>query len=194
MKFRSPIFWPERRWAACADIDMLSCPPATTMFASPRAMCWAPSATARRPEPQTWLIPQAAAPIGRPAATCAWRAGFWPWAAVSTWPRIVSDTSSAATPERSTTARMAAAPSSCAGVAAKLPLKLPTGVRAAEAITMLVMAILLGRAAPAGPLFSRAPGQFACSAVRRSSSHNSLLPSTTMAARSCRSGRYQAAR
>ena len=72
---------------------MLSWPPATTMVASPVWICWAPSATARRPEPQTWLMPQAGASIGMPAAIDAWRAGFWPWPAVSTWPRITSETS-----------------------------------------------------------------------------------------------------
>jgi hypothetical protein len=39
--------------------------------ASPSMMCWAPSATARRPEPQTWLMPQAALSFGRPALICA---------------------------------------------------------------------------------------------------------------------------
>ena len=32
--------------------------------------------------------------MGMPAAIEAWRAGFWPWAAVSTWPRMTSVTSS----------------------------------------------------------------------------------------------------
>ena len=102
-------------------------------------MCWAPSATARRPEPQTWLRLQAALSFGRPALMCAWRAGFCPWPAVSTWPRMVSETSSGATPARSSAARITAAPSSCAGVLANAPLKLPTAVRAADAITILVI-------------------------------------------------------
>jgi hypothetical protein len=38
-----------------------SWPPATTMLASPLAICCMPSATARRPEPQSWLMPQAGA-------------------------------------------------------------------------------------------------------------------------------------
>jgi hypothetical protein len=105
-------------------------------------MCWAPSATARRPEPQTWLMPQAALSFGRPALICAWRAGFWPCAAVSTWPRMVSETSDLSTPARSTTASMTMRPSSCAGVLAKEPRKLPTGVRAALAMTTLVMGSL----------------------------------------------------
>jgi hypothetical protein len=50
---------------------MFSCPPAAMMEASPSMMCCAPSATARRPEPQTWLIDQAALSFGRPALMCA---------------------------------------------------------------------------------------------------------------------------
>ena len=73
---------------------MDSWPPATTMRLSPLRIAWAPSATVRRPEPQTMLMPQAGVPMGRPAAMEAWRAGFWPWAAVSTWPRMTSLTSS----------------------------------------------------------------------------------------------------
>ena len=47
-------------------------------------IAWAPSATVRRPEPQTMLMLQAGAAMGMPAAIEAWRAGFWPWAAVNT--------------------------------------------------------------------------------------------------------------
>ena len=63
---------------------MDSWPPATTIAASPAAIARAPKATVRRPEPQTMLMLQAGAPIGMPAAMEAWRAGFCPWAAVST--------------------------------------------------------------------------------------------------------------
>ena len=35
---------------------------------------------ARRPEPQSWLRPQAVASFGMPAPIAAWRAGFWPCA------------------------------------------------------------------------------------------------------------------
>jgi hypothetical protein len=65
-----------------------------------------------------------------------------PCAAVSTWPRMVSETSDLSTPARSTTASMTMRPSSCAGVLAKEPRKLPTGVRAALAMTTLVMGSL----------------------------------------------------
>ena len=79
---------------------------------------------------------------------CACRAGFWPCPAVSTWPRMVSETSSGETPARSRAALMVEAPSSCAGLLAKLPLKLPTAVRAAEAMTILVMGSLHWRTSP----------------------------------------------
>ena len=72
---------------------MLSCPPATTMSASPLAICWVPRATARNPEPHTWFTPKAVASIGTPASTAACLAGFWPSPAVSTWPMITSSTS-----------------------------------------------------------------------------------------------------
>src|SRR3712207_8034526 len=69
----------------CAWGDRLidSCPPATTIRASPVRMAWAASATARRPEPQTWLTPQAGTSFGTPAAIDAWRGGVWPLAPVS---------------------------------------------------------------------------------------------------------------
>ena len=37
-----------------------------------------PRATARRPEPHSWFMPQAGASTGMPALIEAWRAGFWP--------------------------------------------------------------------------------------------------------------------
>src|SRR6056297_2093926 len=95
-------------------------------------------------------MPQAADSMGRPALTCAWRAGFWPCAAVSTWPRIVSETSVLSMPARATTASSTAAPRSWAGVVANAPPKEPTAVRAADAITTLVMEILLRDDAGAG--------------------------------------------
>jgi hypothetical protein len=72
---------------------MDSWPPATMMSASPLAICCMPIATVRSPEPQSWLRPQAVFSWGTPAAMAAWRAGFWPWPAASTWPRITSSTS-----------------------------------------------------------------------------------------------------
>src|SRR5690348_6604848 len=98
-------------------------------------MAWAPSATVRKPEPQTMLMLQAGAAMGMPAAMEAWRAGFWPWAAVRTWPRITSETSSPVTLARSSAARIATSPSLWAGRVANAPLKEPTGVRAADTMT-----------------------------------------------------------
>ena len=118
---------------------MLSMPPAATTALSPVRICWAASATARRPEPQTWLIPNAVLASGSPAARAAWRAGFCPSPAASTWPRITSSTSPASTPARSNAACSASAPSVCAGSVPRAPLKLPTGVRAAETMTMSSM-------------------------------------------------------
>ena len=127
---------PARRCWQCVDSDIDSWPPATIILASPDMICCMPMAMARRPEPQTWLSPQAVASFGTPALIAAWRAGFWPWPAVSTWPRMTSSTSPASTPARASTSLTATLPRSCAGTAAKAPLKEPTGVRAALATTM----------------------------------------------------------
>src|SRR5207253_2309091 len=62
-----------------------------------------------------------------PAFMAACRAGFCPWPAVSTWPRITSSTSSPASFARSRAALMATAPRSCAGRLANAPLNDPTG-------------------------------------------------------------------
>ena len=52
---------------------------------------------------------------------------------------MTSSTSSGFTPARGSAAWMAMVPSACADRVAKAPLKLPTGVRAAEAMTISVM-------------------------------------------------------
>src|SRR5689334_1354768 len=109
------------------------------MRESPVWIAWLANATARRPEPQTWLTPQAGTSFGTPAAIDACRAGFWPWAAVSTWPRITSETSSGATPACASAASMATRPSSWAGVLPKAPRNEPTGVRLAAVMTTSVM-------------------------------------------------------
>ena len=74
-----------------------------------------------------------------PALITAWRAGFWPQAACSTWPRITSLTWSGASFARSSSALMTVAPSSAAGVLASAPPNLPTAVRAAATMTMSVL-------------------------------------------------------
>src|SRR5688500_184554 len=111
---------------------MLSMPPATITSASPARMAEAPIITAFRPEPQTLLMVVALTPSGSPAFSAAWRAGAWPAPAWRTWPMIASSIFSTATPDRSTAARMATAPSSVAGVVERPPPNLPMGVRAAE--------------------------------------------------------------
>src|SRR3990170_1789359 len=136
MKFQSPIFTPSRRCAAWVDLLMDSWPPAATILASPDAICCMPRATARSPDPQTWFKPQAVAEFGMPALMAAWRAGFWPWAAVKTWPKMTSFTSSGETLARSMAAFKATVPRKDAATELNAPLKEPTGVRAAETMTM----------------------------------------------------------
>ena len=115
------------------------------MVAAPDWICWAPRAMARRPEPHTWLMPQAGLSTGMPAAIDAWRAGFWPWPAVSTWPRMTSETSPGCTPARSIAALMAIFPSSWPDRLDSEPLNEPTGVRAALAMTMVLSSLIGGR-------------------------------------------------
>src|SRR5215212_7801542 len=118
------------------------------MLASPLAICCMPIATVRSPEPHSWLSAQAVFSAGMPAAMAACRAGFWPVLAVSTCPKITSSTSPGSTLARSIAAMIATLPSSCAGVLANAPLKLPTGVRAAETITTSFMAFSCRLPAP----------------------------------------------
>ena len=115
-KARSPIFWPLRRFCGVRRLaHALLAAGDDDARRRPAAICWAPSATARRPEPHSWLRLQAGLSTGMPALTEAWRAGPWPAPACSTWPRITSSTSPAATPARSSAAWMAILPSSWAG-------------------------------------------------------------------------------
>ena len=83
---------------------------------------------------------------GTPAFIAAWRAGFWPCPAVRTWPRITSSTSAGSNCARLSAPETAAAPSSCAGIVEKTPLKDPTAVRAAPTIAISVIALLLDNA------------------------------------------------
>ena len=116
---------------------MLSWPPATAILDEPSWICWAASATARKPEPHSWFMPQAGASTGMPALMEACRAGFCPAPADRIWPRMTSDTSPASTRARSSAALMATLPRSCAGMLASVPLNAPTGVRAALAMTIV---------------------------------------------------------
>ncbi len=129
---RNPIRAPGRR---CGAMVMFSMPPARITSASPAVMAWAARCTAFIPEPQTLLIVMAGVSSGRPAAIQAWRAGFWPWPAWSTLPRMTSSISSAATPARFRASGMTIAPSLVAGISEREPRNRPTGVRHALRIT-----------------------------------------------------------
>jgi len=88
------------------------------------------------PEPQTLLMVVAPAASGMPAARAAWRAGAWPRLAGSTQPMMTSDTSAAGTPDCSSAAAMAAAPSVGVGTPLNWPRNEPMAVRLAAAMTM----------------------------------------------------------
>ncbi len=132
--------WPSREpLSTCGLRLMLSWPPAMTISLSPSRMACAASITAFSPEPQTLLIVIAGTADGSPDLMTAWRAGFCPVPACSTWPRITSPICSPLRPERSSSALITIAPSSDAGVLASVPPNLPTAVRAAATMTMSVL-------------------------------------------------------
>src|SRR5215472_10439355 len=99
--------------------------------------------TAFRPEPQTLLMVIAGTALGSPALIDAWRAGFCPLAAVSTWPRMTSEMSGGSSLARASSAWITVAPSSGAGVFASVPPNFPIAVRTAPAMTMSDMWNLL---------------------------------------------------
>src|SRR4051812_36411220 len=74
----------------------------------------------------------------------AWRAGFWPAPAASTWPMITSPTWAGSTLARASASLMTAAPRSTAGILASEPPNLPTAVRTAETMTMSSMRVSFG--------------------------------------------------
>ena len=142
--FQLPMRWPSRLPSSTwGEALMFSCPPAMTMSLSPQATDCAANITAFRPEPQTALMVSAGVSLARPAFITAWRAGFWPTPAASTWPRMTSPTTSAARPLRSSRLLMTMLPSSVAGVLAREPPNLPTAVRAAATITISSIRCLL---------------------------------------------------
>ena len=114
---------------------MISWPPATTISQSPVCDRLGGERDGAQARAADLLTPQAGEPFGMPAAIEAWRAGFWPWPAVSTWPRITSETRAGFNAAALQRGLDDAAPSSCAGVVANEPLKLPTAVRAAPTMT-----------------------------------------------------------
>src|SRR5262245_7219264 len=140
--FASPMRKPSREpLSTCGAALMFSWPPAMTMSESPLAIACAPSIAACSPEPQTLLMVMAGTMSGSPAQIDAWRAGFWPTAAVSTCPMMTSETWSGATPERSSTFLMMCAPSRAAGTPASEPPNLPIADRAAPTMTMSSMEV-----------------------------------------------------
>src|ERR1051325_2508645 len=113
-----------------------SMPPATMTskeFVASRS--WA-NIAAFIPEPHILFTVVQPAASGSPAPSEAWRAGAWPWPAGRTQPMITSCTCSGRMPERSTAARIAAAPSSGAAKAFSSPWNAPIGVRATETMTI----------------------------------------------------------
>ena len=162
--------WPMRNPVRAAGSTygarlMFSMPPAMITSASPQRMAWAPRCRALRPEPQTLFRVRLGTAWGRPARIEAWRAGFWPLPAVSTWPRITSSTCAGSRPVCSSRRRITAAPSSGAGMFASEPWKLPTAVRVAATITTSCMeSVLTGSA-----FLERGPGR---SVYRRSCSQS----------------------
>ncbi len=99
---------------------------------------------ARTPEAHTLLTVSEETSLGMPALIWAWREGIWPWPACSTWPMTTCSTCSGSTPERSSAASIAIAPSSVAWSVDRPPPILPMGVRAEPRITVLgIEAILL---------------------------------------------------
>ena len=107
-----------------------------TISLSPQATACAANITAFKPEPHTALMVSAGVSLATPAFIMAWRAGFWPTPAASTWPMMTSPIASAGKPVRSSKPLMTMLPNSVAGVLASEPPNLPTAVRAAETITM----------------------------------------------------------
>ena len=121
----------------CGALVIDSMPPATTTSAEPALIRSWPSMIAFMPEPQTLLIVVQPVPTGRSAPSDAWRAGAWPRLAGSTQPMITSVTSAGATPDWSSAARMAVAPSLGVGTPVNWPRKEPMAVRLAPTMTTL---------------------------------------------------------
>src|SRR5690349_16651608 len=120
----------------CGAFVIDSMPPATTTDADPALMRSWPSITAFMPEPQTLLIVVAPVETGMPAAIDACRAGAWPRLPGSTQPMITSETSPGATPDCSSAALIAVAPSVGVGTPVNWPRKEPIAVRLAPTMTM----------------------------------------------------------
>src|SRR5574341_405786 len=119
-------------------------PPARTSSTSPTWMRLAARIAAIIPEPHTLFTVRAPAVTGTLAPMATWRAGAWPSPADRTLPKIASSTCPGSTPPRRSASAAAMLPSCVAGIAARLPLKLPMGVLAAP--TMRTSCIALSSA------------------------------------------------
>jgi hypothetical protein len=96
---------------------------------------------------------------GSPALMTAWRAGFWPAPAASTWPMMTSLTAAGSMPVFAISCLITCAPSSVAGIFERVPPNLPMAVR--PAATMTTSSISVSGVPAEGPvldeggLFSR---------------------------------------
>src|SRR5512143_227546 len=120
----------------CGAFVIDSMPPATTTVAEPALIRSWPSMIAFMPDPQTLLIVVQPTDFGMPAASDAWRAGAWPRLAGSTQPMMTSETSAPATPDCSSAALIAVAPSVVVGTPVNWPSIEPNAMRLAPAMTM----------------------------------------------------------
>src|SRR3954465_5685701 len=112
----------------CGAFVIDSMPQATTTLAEPALIRSVPNTIDFMPEPQTLLIVVKPVDFGMPAAIDAWRVGAWPRLAGSTQPMITSETSPAATPDWSSAALIAAAPSVGEGTPVNWPSMEPMAV------------------------------------------------------------------
>src|SRR5258708_1243724 len=112
-------------------------PPATATSMSPTRMPWSASITAFSPDPQTLLLVSAAPRSGRPPRSAAWRAGFCPSPAETTFPMMHSPMIPAPMPARLTASATASSRSSVALKPLSARRNFRVGVRTGLTITEL---------------------------------------------------------
>src|SRR5689334_8488287 len=135
---------------------MDSMPPATPSSRSPARIAASSMPTARTPDAQTLLMVSEETSLGIPALICAWREGIWPWPAWSSWPITTWSTWSGLISARSRAAAIALPPRSVASSDFSPPPSFPTGVRAADRITVLgITASLSCGSGGSGPILVR---------------------------------------
>src|SRR2546426_6607651 len=110
-----------------------SMPPARTTPGGPARIISDATLTACSTEPHTLLTVTAPTRSGSPAASAAWRAGFWPRPAEITLPMMTSSMSAGTRPARFTASASAVLPSLTASTFRKACPYFPTGVRQAPA-------------------------------------------------------------